>query len=86
MRRSGFELEYIEKTPERVVVRYRKCPYMERYKEFEVDPVFIPCGVTHTRYMEERLKKINPKLTGKLTKAMPFGDPYCEEVTEFKDE
>lgn len=82
----GLEVEYIEKTPERVVMRTTKCPYMERYKEFEVDPAFIPCGVSHKFYNEERMKKVNPKLTGKLTKAMPFGDPYCEDVFEFKDE
>jgi hypothetical protein len=82
----GLEVEFIEKTPERVVVRTTKCPYMDRYKEFEVDPTFISCGHSHKLYNEEHLKKINPKLTGKLTKAMPFGDPYCEEVIEFKEE
>jgi len=81
-----FEWEYIEKTPERVVIRYPKCPYMERYREFDVDPALIPCGVSHKRFNEEQLKKINPKITCKLTKAMPFGDPYCEDIFELRDE
>ncbi len=80
------EFEYVEKTPERVVVRWTKCPYMERYKEWEVDPAFIPCGASHKIYAEERIKKINPKLNSKLTKAMPWGDPYCEDIIEFKEE
>ncbi len=40
------EFEFVEKTRERVVYRWTKCPYMERYKEFEVDPAFIPCEVS----------------------------------------
>jgi hypothetical protein len=82
----GLEFKYVEKTPERVVVRWTKCPYMDRYKEFEVEPEFIPCVVAHKENIEERIKKIHPKLTGILTKAMPWGDPYCEDVYEFKEE
>jgi hypothetical protein len=82
----GLEVEYVEKTPERVIARYPKCPYMDRYNEFEVDHEFIPCVVAHKENYEERIDKINPKLAGKLTKAMPWGDPYCENVIEFKDE
>jgi hypothetical protein len=81
-----WEGEYVEKTPERVVVRYNKCPWMERYKEFEVDHGLIVCPSTCQLFSEEGLKAVNPKLNYKLTKAMPWGDPYCEEVIEFKEE
>jgi hypothetical protein len=84
---SGSEFgEYVEKSPERVVWRTYKCTWMERYKEFEVDPVFIPCARGCQAWCEEGLKLINPKLTYKASKFMPEGDPYCEYIIEFKDE
>jgi len=78
--------EYAEESPERVVERQYKCTWMERYKEFNVDPVFITCdkGVCQA-WGEEGLKAINPKLSWKVTKSMPRGDPYCELVIEFKE-
>lgn len=81
-----FEGEYIEKTPERVVYRITKCPWMERYKELEADPAFIPCPVNHPVVTKEGLKAIGFKISFTLTKAMPWGDPYCEEVFVFKEE
>ena len=83
----GLEFEYVEKTRERVVYRWTKCPYMERYKEFEVDPAFIPCDKGGCQaWGEEGFNVVNPKITWKVTKSMPRGDPYCEFVYEFKDE
>ena len=81
-----WEGEYVEKTPERVVCRQTKCPWMERYKEFEVDHGLIVCPSSDQLWSEEGLKAINPKLTYKLLKAMPRGDPYCEYVIEFMEE
>ena len=77
---------FVEQTPEKVIYRNTKCPWWERYKEFKVDPAFIPCGAGHQLWGEEGCKSVNPKVTFKLTKAMPWGDPYCEEVFEFKNE
>jgi hypothetical protein len=84
----GPELEgyIVEKTPEKVVARTTRCAYMERYKEFEVDSALIPCVRGCPAWYEEGFKAINPKLTYKVTKAMPLGDPYCEHVYELKDE
>ena len=81
-----WEVEYVEKTPERVVCRFFKCPYWKRYEEFEVDPAFVTCDAVHQVWTEEGIKAVNPKIIYKLTKAMPWGDPYCEEVFAFKDE
>ena len=81
-----FEVEYVEKTPKRVVTRTTKCPWWERYKEFEADPAFTACDKGgHQAWGEEGHKVINPKLTYKLAKAMPRGDPYCEVIIEFKE-
>ena len=81
-----WEHEYIERTPEKVVCKLTKCPWWERYKEFNVDPAYIPCGAGHQAVCELAFKGINPKITYKLTKAIPWGDPYCEEVYELKEE
>ncbi len=82
---SEWETEYVEKTPKRVVIRSTKCPWMERYKEFEVNHGHIVCPTSHQLFAGEGLKAVNPKITYKLTKAIPWGDPYCEEFIEFKD-
>ncbi|MFX1520517.1 MAG: L-2-amino-thiazoline-4-carboxylic acid hydrolase [Promethearchaeota archaeon] len=81
-----FKLEYIEKAPGRVVVRYSRCALWEGYKECEADPAFIPCHIAHQAICEEGLKAVNPKLTHKLTKSIGRGDPYCEEIFEFKED
>lgn len=81
-----WEREIVEATPERVVARWTKCPWMERYKEYKVAPEFIVCPSNHQTGAKEGLKAITPKLNYKLIKAMPWGDPYCEAVIEFKEE
>ena len=85
----GPELEYweiVEATPARAVLRAPKCWCWEMYNECEVDPEFRPCDVSEQAGWEAGYKAINPKITCKLTKALPWGDPYCESVIEFKEE
>jgi hypothetical protein len=77
--------EIIEGTPERVVWRVTKCAWWERFNEHEIEPGLIPCNEGDQAWAEEGLKEINPKLTFKITKSMPWGDPYCECVIEFSD-
>ena len=81
-----WEGEFVEQTPERVIWRDTKCPWWERYKEFEVDPVLRTCESGCHAWVGEGLKAVNPKITFKLTKSLPLGDPYCEFVWEFKEE
>jgi hypothetical protein len=78
--------EVVEATPERVVGRIIKCTWMERYKECDIDRAFIPCVHGDQAWGEEGLKAVNPKISYKITKAMPLGDPYCESIVEFKEE
>jgi hypothetical protein len=80
------ESEIIEATPERAVTRVTKCAWWERNKENGLTPVLMICPAGHQAWGEEGLKAVNPKLTYKLTKTMPWGDPYCEEIIEFKEE
>jgi len=69
-----FEDEMIEETPEKVVWRTKKCCWMERAKEFGVDPKKMFCPDAHQAWGEEGLKAIDPRLTHKMTKWMPKGD------------
>jgi len=77
------EGERIEETEKRVVDRVNKCPFWERAKEFGVTAE-ADCVPGCSAWCEEGLKAINPKLTFKITKALPRGDPYCELVYELK--
>jgi hypothetical protein len=80
------ETEIVEATPERVVSRVTKCAWWERYKELEVDHTLRTCDAVDQLWGEEGFKAINPKITYRLTKAIPRGNPYCEFVYEFKEE
>ncbi|WP_287587795.1 L-2-amino-thiazoline-4-carboxylic acid hydrolase [Candidatus Borrarchaeum sp.] len=77
------ESELVEAAPERAVVRVTKCPWWERYKEFGITEGAI-CDASHTANATEGVKAVNPKITFKMTKALPRGDPYCELVYESK--
>ena len=79
-----FTAELVKGSKERAVVKTTKCPWWEKYKELEINPEYIPCEVGHPALCKEGLNAINSKVTFKLTKAMPRGDLYCEEVYEFK--
>ena len=80
------QYEIVEATRERVVLKRAQCVWLERMNDFEVDAELMTCPPAHQANSEEGLKAVNPKITVKLTKAMPWGDPYCEDVIEFKDE
>ena len=76
----------VEATPERAIVRWTQCVWVERYKEFGVDIALSTCPSGCQAFIEEGHKAVNPKITWKATKAMPWGDPYCEGIIEFKEE
>lgn len=86
MRGPEIKDEIIEATRERAVLRRTQCVWIERYKEYEVDTELLTCPPAHQAFSEEGLKAINPKITHTLTKAIPWGDPYCEWIIEFKKE
>ena len=85
---NGPEVEYkiVEETKERVIVRWNKCPFWDRQKELGVDPEHMACHVGHDTFNKEGLKAIDSRLIFELKKAFSWGDPYCEEVYEFKEE
>lgn len=79
-----FEIETIEKTRKRVVVRVTKCPFWERIKEFGATAQY-DCVPACSAWGTEALKAVNPKITRTIIKAPPHGDPYCEVVYELKE-
>ena len=85
---SGPEWKYdiIEKSREKVIIRWTQCPWKERYKEFEIKPEFSFCAPVHQVGMDEGLREIDPNKMFTLTKSLLRADPYCEAVIEFKDE
>ena len=85
---SGPEIviEIVEQTPERVISRTPKCPWWEKYKELGVKPELTLCEPVCEAFFSEAIDEINPKITFKLAKAMPRGDPYCDWLYEFKEE
>jgi len=81
-----YQLDIVDATPERVVIRRSQCPWWNRYEELIAELPLRVCEPGHIGWTEEGLQSINPKLTYTLTKALPWGDPYCEEIIEFKEE
>ena len=80
------EGEIVEATPERSVRRVTGCAWWENHKESGLAPELSSCPAACQTWVEEGIKAVNAKLTVNLTKAMPWGDPYCENVFEFKEE
>jgi len=81
------KFEIVEETPERVLVRWHKCVWMERwFKDFGTTPELIPCPKSDKAWGEAGLHAVNPNLTYKVIKAMPQGDSYCKTLIEFKEE
>jgi hypothetical protein len=80
-----WEWENPELTPKRTVVRVTKCPWFNRYKEFGVKPEDMVCPGGHIRFTGDGVKAVNPKIKHTLTKAMPWGDPYCEGIFELEE-
>ena len=81
-----WEYERVEESKERTVIRTTKCAWWEGYKELAVDHTLRTCdkGGCHT-WVVGGLNAINPKLTFKLTKALPRGDPYCEYIFRIEE-
>ncbi|WP_287587800.1 hypothetical protein [Candidatus Borrarchaeum sp.] len=80
-----YEWEITESTPERQVLRITKCPWFNRYTEFGLKPEDMICAGGHIAFVGEGIKAVNPKIKHTLTKAMPWGDSYCEGVFELEE-
>jgi hypothetical protein len=80
-----WEWETVEESPKKVVVRYHKCPWWNRYTEFGLKPEDMICPGGHINVTSKGIKAVNPKIKCTLTKAMPWGDDYCEDIWEMEE-
>jgi len=80
------ETEIVEATAEKAISRITKCPWWVRNLENGLTPELMICPTACHLWGEEGLKAVNPKLSYKITKSMPWRDPYCEFGCEFKEE
>ena len=79
--------EIVEATPERAVVRWTKCGWDERFNELDLAlGLRGGCHSGHQALFEEGLKAINPNIDYRFKKSLAKGDPYCEDVIEFKED
>jgi len=58
-----WEWENPEMSPKKVVYRITKCPWFNRYTEFEIKPEDMVCPGGHIRFSGDGIKAVNPKLT-----------------------
>ena len=76
------KIETVDATAERAVVRCLECPFANRRKEMGIKDDL--CSVFSQAWWDNGVKSLNPKLIATLTKAMPWGDRYCEFVIELQ--
>jgi hypothetical protein len=78
-----FSFEVTEATPERAAFRYHECQWWNRMMELGISDDL--CSAACPEYWNAAVKNFNPKLTAGLSKAKPWGDPYCEHVCELQE-
>lgn len=76
------EIELVEATAEKAVLRSTKCPWRNKMKELGIKDAL--CCVGHLAYFNGFAKSLNPKVTVNLTKAMSRGDSCCEWVFQLE--
>jgi hypothetical protein len=78
-----FGFETVEASAEKTVLRSTKCPWWSRAQEMGISEDM--CSLGDPAWSDALAKSLNPKVTVRLTKAMPRGDPYCEWVYELEE-
>ena len=81
-----YEYEVLEASSKRFVGRTTKCAWNEMFNELEVPQGLRGGCVVCTIWVGEGIKAVNSKVTAKRIKSIYEGDPYCEWVTEYKEE
>jgi len=77
----GLSMEVVEESPQRVVVRFRKCPIYEAAQMLGMDAKTIEtmCRTSTERLMGTLAKQLNPNLSYRLSKVKSALDDFCEE-------
>ena len=77
-----FKFETVEATAQRAVITLTAGPWWNRRQELGISEDL--CSVACAAFWDALTRSLNPKLTVKLTKAIPRGDPYCEWVLQLQ--
>ena len=77
----GITSEVIEESPQRVVVRCRRCSVYEAGQMVGLDTEVIEaqCRASSIGFMDAMVKQLNPKLSYQLRKFRSAEDDFCEE-------
>jgi len=75
----GYEMEFVEATEKKAVLRYHTCHFFEK-----PDPVAVKLCEAHFEFEKRAIEMFNPKLKIKFAALKSAGDPYCELVAELK--
>jgi hypothetical protein len=78
-----FEFEVTEATAEKAVYRSHECQWWNRMQELGISDDL--CSAACPAYWTSSAKSFNPKLTVSLSRAKPWGDPYCEHTHELQE-
>jgi len=79
----GFSSEVIQKSGNRVVYKIGRCPIYEAAQELGMDDATVEtiCRASAIRFMDTRVKQINPHLSYQLNEFRSSADNFCiEEV------
>lgn len=74
----GYDMELVEATPERAVVRYHTCHLFESPSPADA----LICREANFNFEKRAAELLDPRLKVTMTKLRSAGDPYCEFVVE----
>lgn len=74
----GYDMELVEATPERAVVRYHTCHLFDSPSEGNARI----CRDANFNFERRAAQLLNPRLKVAMTKLRSAGDPYCEFIVE----
>lgn len=78
----GISSEIVEESPERIVLRIRRCSVFEAGQAAGISPETIEaqCRAGALTYMNTLVSQLNPNLGYKLVKCRNTADGFCEEA------
>ncbi|MCX5997929.1 MAG: L-2-amino-thiazoline-4-carboxylic acid hydrolase [Chloroflexi bacterium] len=82
---SGFTVEVLEESPQRVVVRNMRCPFYDAAAMLGMDANAIEtiCRAGSIRMADAAVKQLNPNLNVRVQKFRSAPDGFCvEEIVE----
>lgn len=77
-----YNIEQVESSPDRTVLKVTQCPWNNRLKEAGIsNDIMTACDAA---FWNRFVKALKPDVTMRHGKKMHLGDPYCEYIFETK--